>query len=61
MNLQLIKSGLPAVNIKFADRRRYYDAFDEYARTGSADAMIKLVGEAVVSRLREMLDALGNS
>ena len=61
MNLQLIKSGLPAVNIKFADRRRYYDAFDEYVRTGSADAMIKLVGEAVVSRLREMLDALGNS
>ena len=61
MNLQLIKSGLPAVNIKFADRRRYYDAFDEYARTGSADAMIKLVGEAVVSRLREMLDALENS
>ena len=58
MNLQLIKSGLPAINIKFADRRKYYDAFDDYAKTGSADSMIKLVGEAVVSRLREMLDTI---
>lgn len=58
MNLQLIKEGLPAINIKFADRRKYYDAFDEYSRTGSSEAMIKLVGEAVVSRLREMIDII---
>ena len=56
MNLQLIKAGLPAINIKFADRRKYYDAFDEYAKNGSSEAMTVLVGEAVVSRLREMLD-----
>ena len=30
------------------------DAFDEYARTGSADAMTKLIGEDLVARLREM-------
>lgn len=58
MNLQLIREGLPAVNIKYSDRRSYYDAFDEYARTGSADAMTKLIGEAVVARLREMGDIL---
>ena len=58
MNLQLIKSGLPAINIKFADRRKYYDAFDEYAKSGSSEAMTVLVGEAVVSRLREMLDII---
>ena len=58
MNLQLIKEGLPAINIKFADRRKYYDAFDEYSRTGSSEAMTKLVGEAVVSRLREMIDMI---
>lgn len=58
MNLQLIKEGLPAVNIKYSDRRSYYDAFDEYARTGSADAMTKLIGEAVVARLREMGDVV---
>lgn len=54
MNLQLIKEGLPAVNIKYSDRHSYYDAFDEYARNNSADAMTKLIGEAVVARLREM-------
>lgn len=59
MNLQLIKEGLPAVNIKYTDRRSYYDAFDEYARTGSADAMTKLIGEAVVARLREMVEMIG--
>lgn len=58
MNLQLIKAGLPAINIKFADRRKYYDAFDDYAKTGSSESMVKLVGEAVVSRLREMLDSI---
>lgn len=58
MNLQLIKAGLPAVNIKFSDRKRYYDAFDEYATTGSAEAMTKIVGEALVARMREMLEMI---
>lgn len=58
MNLQLIKAGLPAVNIKFSDRKRYYDAFDEYANTGSAETMTKIVGEAVVARMREMLEMI---
>ena len=58
MNLQLIKSGLPAINIKFADRKKYYDAFDDYAKTGSAELMVRIVGEAVVSRLRDMIELI---
>lgn len=58
MNLQLIQAGLPAINIKFADRRKYYDAFDEYAKSGSSEAITVLVGEVVVARLREMLGAI---
>ena len=34
------------------------DAFDDYAKTGSAEAMTILVGEAVVERLREILSSL---
>lgn len=56
MNLQLIQGGLPPINVKYTERRRYYDAFDEYARTAKSDAMTSLVGEYVVSRLREMMD-----
>ena len=30
INLELIKAGLLPVNIKFADRRKYYESFDSY-------------------------------
>ena len=30
LNLELIKAGLLPVNIKFTDRRRYYNCFDDY-------------------------------
>ena len=32
LNLELIKAGLLPVNIKFTDRRKYYDCFDNYHR-----------------------------
>ena len=58
MNLQLIRAGLPPINVKFTDRRRYYDAFDNYARNNSAEAMITLVAEYVVERMAEMVEIL---
>lgn len=61
MNLQLIQAGFPPINIKFADRRRYYDAFDSYAKTGSPEAMITLVADYLEERLVYMLDLLNNT
>lgn len=58
MNLELIRSGYPPINVKFADRRKYYDAFDAYYRDGSADAMIILIGGYVKERLEQYLEAL---
>lgn len=58
MNLQLIRSGLPPINVKYTDRRRYYDAFDDYARSGSAEKMTTLVAEYVVERMSEMANIL---
>ena len=60
MNLQLIRAGLPPINVKFTDRRRYYDAFDSYARNGSSEPMITLIAEYVVERMAEMVEVLGN-
>ena len=37
-----------------------WDAFDEYARNNSADAMTRLIGEALVARLREMGEIIKN-
>ena len=60
MNLELIRSGYPPINVKFADRKRYYEAFDAYYRDGQADAMIRLIGEYVRDRLEEILRLLKN-
>ena len=58
LNLDLIRNGYPAINVKFTDRKRYYDAFDAYYRDGNADAMIELIGEYVDKRLDEYLEIL---
>ena len=56
LNLELIRNGYPAINIKFTDRKRYYDAFDDFYRDGNADEMILLVGEYVRERLDKYLE-----
>lgn len=61
LNLELIKAGLLPVNIKFADRRKYYDCFDNYHTNGGDP--IKLVEllsayeEAELSRYIAILKA----
>lgn len=58
MNLELIKCGYPPINIKFADRKRYYDAFDAYYKDGNACKMIDMIAEYVNERLGEYLAVL---
>ncbi len=60
LNLDLIRNGYPPINIKFADRKRYYDAFDEYYKNGSAAAMTDLVAGYVNERLDDYLRVLGD-
>ncbi|MDR1241262.1 MAG: Fic family protein [Deltaproteobacteria bacterium] len=44
LNLELIKAGFLPVNIKFADRSKYYDCFDDYhAGNHTPDALTQLV------------------
>jgi Fic family protein len=59
MNLQLIQAGYPPINVKFADRRRYYEAFDSYAKNGTPEAMVTLVAEYLQERLQSMLETIG--
>ena len=44
------------INVKFTDRKRYYDAF---YRDDDAGAMIDLIAEYVDERLDEYLNVLG--
>lgn len=60
MNLQLIRANLPPINVKYTDRRRYYEAFDNFARTKSAESMTTLIAEYLVERMAEMVHILSN-
>ena len=58
LNFTLMQNGYPPVNVKFADRKRYYDSFDAYYRDGMAEPMVKLISEYVEERLLEYLEIL---
>lgn len=52
MNLFLMQNGYPPINVKFADRKRYYEAFDSYYRDNNDSAMVKMVAEYVENTIR---------
>ena len=58
MNLDLIRNGYPPINVKFTDRKRYYDAFDAYYRDNDPMPMTNLIAEYVNARLDEYLAIL---
>lgn len=59
MNLFLMQSGYPPVNVKFADRKRYYEAFDCYYRDNDDSAMVRMVAAYVEERLTAYLGIVG--
>lgn len=60
LNLDLIRNGYPPINVKFTDRKRYYDAFDAYYRDNDASKMTALIAEYVNERLDEYMTVLEN-
>ncbi|MBO4432166.1 MAG: Fic family protein, partial [Clostridia bacterium] len=55
MNLDLIRCGFPPINVKFTDRKKYYDAFDSYYRDGDATVMTDLIAGYVSEQLDKYL------
>ena len=55
VNLELMKAGYPPIDIKFADRISYYNAFDEYHVKHNLGAMEKLFAGYVNARLDRYL------
>jgi excisionase family DNA binding protein len=58
LNLMLMQTGYPPVNVKFADRKRYYACFDSYYRDNDASPMVEMVTEYAKERLSQMLHIL---
>lgn len=55
INFELMQYGYPPINVKFTDRKRYYDAFDSYSRNQDAKPMTTLIVEYVTERLEQYL------
>lgn len=58
VNLELMKLGYPPIDIKFTDRKAYYNAFDSYSETGSPKAMFKLFAKYLTERLRRYIETV---
>lgn len=58
VNMELMKAGYPPIDIKFADRIAYYNAFDEYHAKYNLEAMEKLFAGYVNERLDSYLAML---
>ena len=58
VNMELMKAGYPPIDIKFADRIAYYNAFDEYHAKHNLGAMEKLFAGYVNERLESYLKIL---
>ncbi len=58
VNLELLKAGYPAIDIKFTDRVSYYKAFDEYHGKNNIKAMEKLFAGYINEQLDMYLSIL---
>lgn len=58
VNLELMKAGFPPIDIKFTDRKAYYNAFDAYAGKQSVSAMENLFARYLNERLDVYLNML---
>lgn len=58
LNLDLIRNGYPPINIKFTDRKRYYDAFDAFYKNKDPMPMTELIAEYINLRMDDYFAVL---
>lgn len=51
LNLMLMQAGYTPINVKYSDRKRYYEAFDSYYRDNDKSIFIYLIGELLKEQL----------
>ena len=59
LNLELIKAGLLPINIKFTDRRKYYESFDHYyGKEHSTKTLTALINAYEIEELERYINML---
>ncbi|MGL5258220.1 MAG: Fic family protein [Proteocatella sp.] len=51
LNFMLMQNGYPPINVKFADRRKYYGGFEEYYNNADHFPMVKMIANYVEEQL----------
>ena len=51
LNLMLMQAGYPPINVKYSDRKRYYEAFDKYYMCNDINIMIQIIVKETIDRL----------
>lgn len=58
LNLELMKQGIPPINIKFSDRKSYYNCFTSYHTDKDPKEMIFLIAENVKSEILRYIEII---
>jgi Fic family protein len=58
LNFELLKQGFPPINIKFTDRKKYYQCFSEFYGTRNPEMMVQLVADYVEKELDRYIEIL---
>ena len=58
LNFELIKHGLLPVNIKFTDREKYYNSFNEYHINNNADYLTDLIANYEIEELEKYISMM---
>ncbi|HEU0085906.1 MAG TPA: hypothetical protein VFQ59_03035 [Candidatus Paceibacterota bacterium] len=54
-NYLLIREGYVPINIKFIDRKRYYEAFNEFDKNGKTTIMEEIMSRAIANSYHKRL------
>lgn len=55
LNFELMKNGLVPINIKYKDRRKYYDAFKLYNESEDSSLMTKLICDYLIEEINRYI------
>jgi len=58
LNFMLMQHGYLPINVKFSDRKKYYNCFDDYYKNNDAKSMINMVTKYLKEQLEKYLSLL---
>ena len=56
LNMELMKNGYVPINIKYKDKRKYYDCFKSYHQTGNYDKLVELICDNLEEELNRYIE-----